>query len=59
MRELKIEANKKQEQNSAALKVYFRAMNLQVHKNESDFLQSISILAIWHIELHDNFMYYA
>jgi hypothetical protein len=45
----------KQEQNSAQLKVYFRAMNLQLHKSEEDFNASMSILSIYHQELHANF----
>ena len=59
MRLEKQEAIRKQEQNSAALKVYFRAMNLQLHKSEEDFNASMSILSIYHLELHENFMYYA
>lgn len=59
MRLEKQDAIRKQEQNSAALKVYFRAMNLSLHKNEEDFNASMSILSIYHLELHENFLYYA
>ena len=48
MREEKQEAIKKQEANSQELKVYFRAMNLSLHKNEEDFNASMSILSIYH-----------
>lgn len=59
MRLEKQDAIRKQEQNSAALKVYFRAMNLQLHQKEEDFNASMSILSIYHLELHENFLYYA
>jgi hypothetical protein len=59
MRLEKQEAIRKQEQNSAALKIYFRAMNLSIHKREEDFNASMSILSIYHLELHENFTYYA
>jgi len=49
----------KQEQNSAKLKVYFSVMNLYFHKQEEDFNASMSLLSIFHEELHDNFKYYA
>ena len=49
----------KQEQNSAKLKVYFSAMDLYFHKQEEDFNASMSLLSIYHLELHDNFKYYA
>lgn len=59
MREEKQEAIKKQEANSQELKVYFRAMNLSLHKHEEDFNASMSILSIYHQELHEHFSYYA
>ena len=49
----------KQEQNSAKLKVYFSVMNLYFHKAEEDFNASMSLLSIFHLELHENFKYYA
>lgn len=49
----------KQEQNSAKLKVYFRAMNLSFHRSEDDFNASMSFLSIYHLELAENFAYYA
>ena len=49
----------KQEQNSAKLKVYFSAMDLYFHKQEEDFNASMSLLSIFHLELHDNFKYYS
>ena len=49
----------KQEQNSAKLKVYFSAMDLYFHKQEEDFNASMSLLSIFHEELHDNFKFYA
>ena len=49
----------KQEQNSAKLKVYFSAMDLYFHKQEEDFNASMSLLSIYHLELHENFKYYA
>lgn len=49
----------KQEQNSAKLKVYFRAMNLSFHKQEEDFNASMSFLSIYHGDLAENFQYYA
>jgi len=48
----------KQEQNSAKLKVYFSAMDLYFHKQEDDFNASMSLLSIFHLELHENFRYY-
>jgi regulator of replication initiation timing len=38
----------KQEQNTAALKVYFEAMNLGFHTGEEDFNASMSVLSIYH-----------
>lgn len=49
----------KQEQNSAKLKVYFSAMDLYFHKQEEDFNASMSLLSIFHLELMENFKYYA
>ena len=55
----------KQEQNSAKLKAYFRAMNLSFHKEsathncEEDFNASMSTTSVYHLELFDNFNYYA
>ena len=49
----------KQEQNSAKLKNYFSVMHLYFHKNEEDFNASMSLLSIFHLELHDHFKYYA
>ena len=49
----------KQEQNSAKLKVYFSVMNLYFHKQEEDFNASMSLLSIFHLELYENFKYYA
>jgi hypothetical protein len=34
-------------------------MNLSFHKNEEDFNASMSLLSIYHLELHENFLYYA
>lgn len=48
----------KQEQNTAALKVYFEAMNLGFHTGEEDFNASMSVLSIYHQDLMDNFQYY-
>ena len=48
----------KQEQNSAKLKVYFSAMDLYFHKQEEDFNASMSLLSIFHEELHENFQFY-
>ena len=48
----------KQEQNSAKLKVYFSAMDLYFHKAEEDFNASMSLLSIFHEELHENFQFY-
>ena len=48
-----------QEQNSAKLKIYFRAMNLSFHKEEEDFNASMSFLSIYHLELHENFTFYS
>ena len=49
----------KQEQNSAKLKNYFGVMHLFFHKNEEDFNASMSLLSIYHLELHGHFLYYA
>lgn len=49
----------KQNANSAALKVYCKAMNLQFHKTEEEFNSNMSLLTIYHLELHENFLYYA
>lgn len=48
----------KQEKNSAHLKVYFSAMDLYFHKQPEDFNASMSLLSIFHLELHDNFKFY-
>ena len=48
----------KQEKNSAKLKVYFNAMDLYFHKQEEDFNASMSLLSIFHEELHNNFSFY-
>ena len=34
-------------------------MDLYFHKQEEDFNASMSLLSIFHLELHDNFKYYA
>ena len=49
----------KQEQNSAKLKNYFGVMSLFFHKNEEDFNTSMSLLSIFHLELHGHFLHYA
>ena len=49
----------KQEQNSAKLKNYFGVMHLFFHKNEEDFNASMSLLSIFHLELHEHFKFYA
>ena len=49
----------KQEQNAAQLKIYVSVMHLYFHLNEDDFNVSMSLLSIWHQELHEHFLYYA
>lgn len=49
----------KQEQNSTKLKIYFGVMHLYFHKVESDFNISMSLLSIFHTELHEHFKFYA
>jgi len=34
-------------------------MNLQFHKSEEEFNSNMSLLSIYHLELHENFLYYA
>lgn len=33
-------------------------MDLYFHKQTDDFNASMSLLSIWHLELHENFKYY-
>ena len=49
----------KQEQNSTKLKNYFGVMHLYFHKSEEDFNASMSLLSIYHLELHGHFLHYA
>lgn len=49
----------KQETNSAKLKDYFGVMHLFFHRNEEDFNASMSLLSIYHLELHGHFLHYA
>ena len=49
----------KQEQNTARLEVYLRAMNLGLHRSEEEFNASLSILSIFHLDLIDHFSFYS
>jgi hypothetical protein len=49
----------KQEQNTARLEVYLKAMNLALHRTDEDFNSSLSILSIFHLDLADHFSFYA
>lgn len=48
----------KQEQNTARLEVYLKAMQLGIHRSDEDFNASLSILSIYHLDLYDNFSFY-
>jgi hypothetical protein len=45
----------KQEQNTARLEVYLKAMNLALHRTDEEFNASLSILSIFHLDLSDHF----
>jgi hypothetical protein len=49
----------KQEQNTARLEVYLKAMNLHLHRTDEEFNASLSILSIFHLDLIDHFSFYA
>jgi hypothetical protein len=49
----------KQEQNTARLEVYLKAMNLALHRSDEDINSSLSILSIFHLDLADHFSFYA
>jgi len=49
----------KQEQNIARLKVYFRAIEVAFHEQKENFNVTMSYMSIYHLELLENFDYYA
>ena len=49
----------KQEQNTARLEVYLKAMNLALHRSDEDFNSTLSILSIFHLDLSDHFQFYS
>ncbi len=49
----------KQEQNTARLEVYLKAMNLSIHRTDEEFNASLSILSIFHLDLSDHFQFYS
>ena len=49
----------KQEQNIARLKVYFRAIEVAFHEQKENFNVTMSFMSIYHLELLENFDYYA
>jgi hypothetical protein len=49
----------KQEQNIQRLKVYFRAIEVSFHDNKENFNTTMTYCSIHHLELLENFDYYA
>lgn len=49
----------KQEQNIQRLKTYFRAIEVSFHDNKENFNTTMTYCSIHHLELLENFEYYA